>query len=122
MELAEIMELLESIKFVVDIIDENTNGDTEIIPQDVIEVLESFGDDEHGNNDIEVLLSDIKNSLMYDEESTAIYELSSRLEVIDTRLDTEFTVINNCFGLIIASFITIISWKFFSWIMRLVSV
>ena len=121
MELAEIMELLESIKFVVDIIDGNTNGDPEFLPPEVIETLESFSDGEHGNNDIENLMIDIKNSLMYDEENTAIYELSSRLEVIDTRLDTEFEVLNFGISVIGSILFLIASMKFLSWVFRFIS-
>lgn len=77
-------------------IQELLSDDTEL-PAEVVDVLKTFGDGENGNNDIEKTLVDIRDSLMYDEENTAIYELSSRLEVIDTRLDREFECIN--FGL-----------------------
>lgn len=118
--LIEVFEAVTAVKEVVDVISGNTDG--ELIPQEVIDVLKSFGDSEQGNNDIEILLTDIKDSLMYNEDYTALQEISSRLELIDTRLDTEFTVINNGLGLIIASLISILSWKFFSWLMRIVSV
>lgn len=118
--LIEVYEAVTAVKEVVDIISGNTDG--ELIPQEVTDVLKSFGDSEHGNNDIEILLTDIKDSLMYDDDYTSLQEISSRLELIDTRLDTEFVVINNGLGLIIASLIAILSWKFFSWLMRIVSV
>ncbi len=118
--LIEVFEAVTAVKEVVDVISGNTDG--ELIPQEVIDVLKSFGDSEQGNNDIEILLTDIKDSLMYNEDYTALQEISSRLELIDTRLDTEFIVINNGLGLIIASLIAILSWKFFSWLMRIVSV
>lgn len=117
----EIWELLQTIKTVVDVIDENTQ-DTEVIPQEVVDVLQSFGDSEQGNNDIEALLSDIKSSLMYDEDNTALYELSSRLEVIDTRLDLEFEVLNFGISVIGSVLLATVSIKFLSWIYRFISV
>lgn len=59
------------------------------------DLLKSFGNGETGDNDIESLLSNIKASLTYNEDYTALQEISSQLELIDTRLDTEFTVINS---------------------------
>lgn len=112
--IAEIAELLGSLF--------DSDGDGQVIPQKAVDVLESFGNSEAGDNDIEILLNDIKASLMYDEKNTALYEISSRLEVIDTRLDKEFEVINRCLGVVIVGLVTIVSWKFFAWIMRLFSV
>lgn len=120
MEIIEVYEAVQAVKEVVDIINDNTDG--QLIPQEVTDVLKTFGNNQTGDNDIEILLNDIKSSLMYDEKNTALYEISSRLEVIDTRLDKEFEVINRCFGVVIVGLITIVSWKFFGWIMRLVSV
>ncbi len=120
MEIIEVYEAVQAVKEVVDIINDNTDG--QLIPQEVTDVLKTFGNSQTGDNDIEILLNDIKSSLMYDEKNTALYEISSRLEVIDTRLDKEFEVLNHCFGVVIVGLITIVSWKFFGWIMRLVSV
>ncbi len=120
MEIIEVYEAVQAVKEVVDIINDNT--DSQLIPQEVTDVLKTFGNSQTGDNDVEALLNDIKTSLMYDEKNTALYEISSRLEVIDTRLDKEFEVINRCFGVVIVGLITIASWKFFGWIMRLVSV
>lgn len=94
----------------------------DLLPQEVADMLESLSDGEQGNNDIESLLVEIKDSLIYNEDYTAMQEISSRLELIDTRLDKEFEVLNGGISLIIVSLITIISWKFFGWIFRLCSV
>ncbi len=121
------MEGAETILTAFDIATEiykafDKDGDGQIIPEEAIDVLVTLGNGQAGDNDIEILLNDIKTSLMYDEKNTALYEISSRLEVIDTRLDKEFEVLNRCFGVVIVGLITIVSWKFFGWIMRLVSV
>lgn len=94
----------------------------DLLPQEVADMLKSLSDGEQGNNDIESLLVEIKDSLMYSKDYTAMQEISSRLELIDTRLDKEFEVINTSLGLIVSSMVAILSWKFFSWIMRLISV
>lgn len=112
--IAEIADLLSSVF--------DSDGDGQIIPQEFTDILKSFDNGEIGDNDIEALLTDIKASLTYNEDYTALEEISSRLELIDTRLDTEFIVINEGLGLISACFITSLGWKFFSWLMRLVSV
>ena len=91
------------------------DGGIDLLPQEVVDLLESLSDGEQGNNDIEKLL-------MYDDEHSALSEISSRLELIDTRLDKEFEVINNGLGFIASSLIALLSWKFFSWLMRLISV
>ncbi len=121
------MEGVETVLTAVEIATEIYNafdkdGDGQIIPKEVIDVLVTLGNGQAGDNDVEALLTDIKASLMYDEENTALYEISSRLEVIDTRLDKEFQAINKGLGIIIVGLITIVVWKFFAWIMRLVSV
>lgn len=120
----EVVETVITITEIADLLSKifDSDGDGQIIPPELAEVLNSFDNGEVGDNDIEILLDDIKSSLTYNEDYTALQEISSRLELIDTRLDTEFTVINNGLGLIIASLISILSWKFFSWLMRIVSV
>lgn len=110
----EVYNLCNEIKdFVSDDVD---------LPTEVIEVLKTFGDGENGNNDIEKTLVDIRDSLMYDEENTAIYELSSRLEVIDTRLDREFECINFGLGLISSTLLVMVAWRFLSWLYRILFV
>lgn len=123
-EVVTLLEVVQAIKAFAGLFDTDNDGnvDTELIPQEVGEILKTFTDDEQGNNDIENILVDIKNSLMYDEENTSISEISSRLEVIDTRLDKEFQTINYGLSFICTSLIAILSWKFFGWIMRLASV
>lgn len=120
----EVVETVITITEIADLLSKifDSDGDGQIIPPEFAEVLNSFDNGEVGDNDIEILLDDIKSSLTYNEDYTALQEISSRLELIDTRLDTEFIVINNGLGLIIASLIAILSWKFFSWLMRIVSV
>lgn len=117
-------QIIEAINAIKGLFDKNSDGnfDGELLPQEVTDLFASLSDGEQGNNDIENILVEIKDSLMYDENYTALSEISSRLELIDTRLDTEFEVINNGMGLIIVSLITILSWKFFGWLFRLVSV
>lgn len=121
------MEVVETVITIAEIADLlngifDKDGDGQIIPQELTDILKSFNNGETGDNDIEMLLADIKSSLTYNEDYTALEEISSRLELIDTRLDTEFIVINEGLGFISACFITFLGWKFFSWLMRLVSV
>lgn len=123
-EVGTVLEVIQVLNLIKSLFDKNNDGDFdgELIPQEVTDVLKTLGDGEQGNNDVENILIEIKNSLMYNEEYTALSEISSRLELIDTRLDTEFDVINDGMGLIIVSLITILSWKFFGWLVRLVSI
>lgn len=109
---------------IVNAIKQAFGGDdgVDLLPQEVADMLKSLSDGEQGNNDIESLLVEIKDSLRYDEDYTALQEISSRLELIDTRLDKEFEVINSSLGFICTGIVTIVLWKFFSWIMRLFSV
>lgn len=102
--LIDVLTAIETVQNVVDVINENTDN----LPAE-------FTDGE-ANTDIEVYLSEISNALMYDEENTALYEISSRLEVIDTRLDTEFLVLNECFEFISTVLLTFLSIKFFEWV------
>lgn len=102
-------------------IQELLSDDTEL-PAEVVDVLKTFGDGDNGNNDIEKTLVDIRDSLMYDEDNTAIYELSSRLEVIDTRLDREFECINFGLGLISSTLLVMVAWRFLSWLYRILFV
>ncbi len=91
------------------------------LPQEVIDVLATFGDGE-ANNDIEISLEEIKNSLMYNEEYTALEEISSRLEVIDTRLDYGLTSISLGLSAIISAIYAYASWRFLQWIYSIVFV
>lgn len=123
-EVATLLEVIEVIQVFIKIFDSDGDGeiDGDVIPPEVIEMLGTLTDGEQGNNDIENILVDIKDSLMYDEKSTAISEVSARMEVIDTRLDKEFEVINTGLSFIVTTLITLLSWKFFGWLMRVFSV
>ena len=124
MEFETALEIISAINAIKDLFDKSGDGnfDGELLPQEVTDLLTSFSDGEQGNNDIEDILIKIKDTLMYDDDYTALSEISSRLELIDTRLDKEFEVINNGLGFIVIALTSILSWKFFSWIMRLFSV
>lgn len=123
-EVITIVEVFSAIKSISDLFDKDGDGslDGSLVPHEVVEILDTFTDGEQGNNDVENILVDIKQSLMYDEEYTSLSEISARMEVIDTRLDKEFETINNGFSFIITALITLLSWKFFGWIIRLTSV
>ncbi|MCM1328094.1 MAG: hypothetical protein NC253_01510 [Ruminococcus sp.] len=98
------------------------DNDGEILPREVTDLIESFSDGDKSTNDIETLLTEIKDSLMYNEEYTALSEISSRLEVIDTRLDKEFQTLNVGLTFIMTALTAILSWKFLGWLTRLISV
>lgn len=116
----EVVTILEVYNLCTDIV--GYVSDDVDLPSEVIDILMTFGDGESGNNDIENTLVEIRDSLMYDEENTAIYELSSRLEVIDTRLDREFECINFGLGLISSTLLAMASWRFLSWLYRILFV
>lgn len=90
---------------------------------DFSELVDLLDDNIDGENttDTEILLEDIKNSLQYDEDNTALQELSSRMELIDARLDAEFEVLNFGIGVIGSVLLAYTSGKFLSWIFRIVS-
>lgn len=120
LEILQILEIVQTIKEVSDVINDNTN-DGYLLPDEAISTLEKLADNsEEPNTDLEVYLSEIKSVLMYDEESniSSLQEISARLEVIDTRLDLEFLALNECFGFISTVLIVILSTKFFSWLMN----
>ncbi len=118
--LVEVYEAIQTVKEVLDIVNDNTDGD--FFPVEVAEVLMTLSDGEYGNNDVEVVLQDIKDSLMYDEKYTALSEISSRLELIDARINAEFKLANSFFGFVASALLAILSCKFFSWIANLCSV
>lgn len=114
MTLLEVYEAVMAVKEVVDVIDEATK---EAVNEEAMEVIVAYGDNsDEPNTDVEQYLYDIKNALMYDEENTSLQEISARLEVIDTRLDTEFVVLNEFYGFCGCTLLTIVSIKFFSWL------
>lgn len=100
-EVKSLVEAGSDFSELVDLLDDNSDGDI--------------------NTDTEILLQDIKNSLQYDEDYTALQELSSRLELIDTRLDLEFECLNFGIGVIGSCLLAYVSGRFLSWIFRFIS-
>lgn len=86
----------------------------------LVDILDNSLDGEM-NTDTEILLSDIKNSLQFNEDVSALGEISSRLELIDTRLDLEFEALNFGIGVIGSVLLAYTSMKFLSWIFRFVT-
>ncbi len=113
LEILQILEIVQGIQEVTDII--NGNTENALIPTETLYVINSFADGE-ANTDVETTLEDIKDIFMYNEEYTVFEEMSSRLELIDARLDTEFTVLNEFYGFCGCTLLTVISLKFFSWL------
>lgn len=118
----EVVTLVEVFQVVNEILDYVDDG-VQVIPPELVEVLQTFGDDEQGNNDIENLLVEIRDNLVYDpvlddEHTSAISEVSQRLEVMDKRLDTEFQTINGFFSLLGSLLLAYFSVKFVTWILR----
>lgn len=100
-EVKSLVETGSDFSELVDLLDDNSDGEI--------------------NTDTELLLDEVKNSLQYNEDYSALQELSSRLEVIDTRLDAEFEVLNFGIGVIGSVLLAYTSGKFLSWIFRIVS-
>lgn len=71
--------------------------------------VETFTDGNYGNNDLERIF-------MYDENYTVFEEISSRLEVIDTRLDYTNRLLCDGFGFVQTFALVLISGKFFKWL------
>ena len=120
MELIEVYQAIMAVKEVVDIINENTD-DTEVIPQEVIDVLQTFGDSEQGNNDVEALLSDIKTALVSEDDVSYMAYTAERLDIIDQRLNSEFIAVNDCLGLIATCFISFFAFKILTWLYNSIS-
>jgi len=119
---AEVITILEVYNAVNDVL-EIVRSDDDNLPAEVIDVLRTFGDSEQGNNDVENLLVEIRDNLVYDpvlddEHTSAISEVSQRLEVMDKRLDTEFQTINGFFSLLGSLLLAYFSVKFVTWILR----
>jgi len=125
MEITEVYEAVQAVKQVVDIINDNTEG--QLIPQEVTEVLKTFGDGSEvsePNNDIEVLLTDIKNCLMTtytDGMETVTMTAAQRLDIIDDRLNSEFITVNDCLGLMATCMLTFFAFKVVTWFYNLLS-
>ena len=112
-ELITILEVYNAVQEVKELIGSDTDLTT------VIDLLDNSIDGEI-NTDEEKLLVEIRDSLTYSEDVTALSEISSRLELIDTRLDTEFEVLNYGIGVIGSVLLAYTSMKFLSWIYRFV--
>lgn len=112
----EVITLLEVYNAVQDV-KELIGSDTDL--STVIDLLDNSIDGEI-NTDEEKLLAEIRDNLMYSEDVTALSEISSRLELIDTRLDTEFEVLNYGIGVIGSVLLAWSSLKFLCWIYRFV--
>lgn len=118
----EVVTLVEVFQVVNEILDYVDDG-VQVIPPELVEVLETFGDGEQGNNDMENILIEIRDSLKYDpvlddDNISALSEVSQRLEVMDKRLDTEFQTINSFFSLLGSLLLAYFSTKFVMWILR----
>ena len=111
--ITEIADLLKSIF--------DSDGDGEIISQDLIDVIDSFGNGEAGDNDIELLLTDIKTSLVSDDNTAYMETVSQRLDTIDERLNAEFIALNDCIGLIATCFLSFFAFKVITWFYNLLS-
>lgn len=88
------------------------------------EVKELIGEDDPmatltdgilGNNDLEKML-------MYDKDNTALSEMSSRLEVIDKRLDCTNQLLSHGFGFICTFVFVACAFKFLNWIYSVLGV
>lgn len=97
------------------------DDEAEVIPPELITVINTFNDGEV-SNDMEKYLEQINTSLMYNDDVTALSEISQRLEVIDTRLDKEFIALNDCFSFISTALLCFICFKFLNWLVRAFSV
>ena len=118
--LIEILEILTTIKGVVDLIPIDEDS-TEVIPSELIDMFETLNDGEVGNNDIEVLLSDIRTSLVSEEQQPYLAEVQQRLDIVDQRLNSEFIALNDCLGFMATTLICFVSFKFFNWLFDVVS-
>lgn len=112
-EVITILEVYNAVQEVKELICSDTDLST------VIDLLDNSIDGEI-NTDEEKLLVEIRDSLTYSKDVTALSEISSRLELIDTRLDTEFEVLNYGIGVIGSVLLAYTSMKFLSWIYRFV--
>ena len=114
-EVITILEVYNAVQEVKQLI-----GSDDTSLSTIVDLLDNSIDGEV-NTDEERLLSEIKDTLMYNEDTTAIAEISSRLELIDARLDTEFTVLNYGIGVIGSVLLAYTSMKFMSWVFRFVT-
>ena len=97
MEFETALQIIEAINAIKGLFDKNSDGsfDGELLPQEVTDLLVSLSDGEQGNNDIETLLVEIKDTLMYDDEYTALSEISSRLPTLLSLYQLVWTSLKN---------------------------
>lgn len=120
------MEVVETVITIAEIADLlngifDKDGDGQIIPQELTDILKSFNNGETGDNDIEMLLSDIKTSLVSDDNIAYMENVSLRLDTIDERLNSEFIALNDCMGLIATCFLSFFAFKVITWFYNLLS-
>lgn len=113
-EVVTLLEVYNAVNEVKELVGSETDLST------ILDIIDNSIDGEI-NTDEERLLSEIRDSLMYDENATALSEISSRLELIDARLDTEFQVLNYGIGVIGSVLLAFTSMKFLSWIFRFIT-
>lgn len=77
--------------------------------------LSTLTDGKLGDNDLEQML-------MYDKEHTSLAEISSRLEVIDKRLDFTNQLIIQGFGFVGTFAFVLLSVKIFAWLFKVAGV
>ena len=110
--IAEVAEVCNQILSIVQ------SSEEVVITADMVKVLESFGSGET-DNDLEVVLNDINKKLDYyeydpdSEQLTGMTYIAKRLDVIDTRLDTEFIAFNDAFSLLLGCASFFVIWTFF---------
>ena len=114
----EVITILEVYNAVQEVKELVGSDDTSL--STIVDLLDNTTDGEI-NTDEERLLSEIKETLMFNEDTTAIAEISSRLELMDKRLDTEFTVLNYGIGVIGSVLLAYTSMKFMSWVFRFIT-
>lgn len=92
----------------------------EMLPQEMIDFLDTLNNGEMGDNDIENLLVEIKNSLVTANDTETI-TISHRLDVIDARLDREFLSLNNCLSMIMTCAFSFFVFKIITWFYNILS-
>lgn len=119
----EVVETVITISEIADLLCKifDSDGDGQVIPQELTDVLKSFGNGETGDNDIEALLTDIKTSLVSDDNTAYMENISQRLDTIDERLNAEFIALNDCIGLIATCFLSFFAFKIITWFYNLLS-
>lgn len=82
----------------------------------IMELIEAYFD-EQAEQEQQADLTSIENSLKNVEGSLCnddgrLAKIEQQLTVIDTRLDTEFIAINDCFSIILGALICFFGWNF----------